>query len=127
MQEADAVALGSALGNARDGEGLGPIAAGSDGHDVSVSNGQHVVVSIVGMPNPPDYRPHVSPAADESSGKTNSGGQDARGDSPCEWPLSVPGRPAYSQRSRWLGEAMTFRLSTVIRGRTVMGGGRGPE
>ena len=52
MQEADAVALGSALGNARDGEGLGPIAAGSDGHDVSVSNGQHVVVSIVGVPNP---------------------------------------------------------------------------
>jgi len=48
MQEADAVAPGRALGSARDGEGLGPIAAGSDGNDVSVSNGQHVVGSIVG-------------------------------------------------------------------------------
>jgi hypothetical protein len=44
--------IGGALADARDSERLGSIAAGSDGHNVSVSNGKHVVVSLVGVPNP---------------------------------------------------------------------------
>ena len=73
----------------------------------------------------PGLPPPVSPAAHEFSCEEFRRAR--RGDSPCEWPLSVPGRPDCPQRSRWLGEAMTFRLSTVIRVRTAMGGGRGPE